>query len=225
MKLSTEELAWVDGNLATYKIKYQEVYDELKDHILTAIETLRAAGDKREIDVLFNEVVQQQFPGYWPFEDIVNQSRLAYNRKIWQAMWANYKHYFNWETIPMMILLLAASFYLPQTKPVFVTMLCLLLIVSITPVVYVYIKSRTIKTDKGKHSLVKANLLQCANLMVIVFNFLINSVGMLAREWEPASFLNPKHFPPVVYVLLIILAFVYFLSCMRLSRQEFKIAG
>jgi hypothetical protein len=225
MNLTTDEILKVDQQLSAYNIKFQEIYDELKDHILTAIETRRADGDGREIDVLFNEVIQKQFPGYWPFEEIVKQHRLAYGHKIWRAFWLNYKHYFTWETIPLMALLLASSFYLPQTKPIMAVLLITLLLLSMLPVVYIAITGRKIKTDKGKHSLVKAYVLNCSNLLMIVFNFLFNSIRLLSQNWARASFLDPRHYSPAIYMLLIILAFVYCLSIVRLSRDEFKIAG
>jgi hypothetical protein len=224
MKLTAEELTWVDGQLARYEIKFQEIYDELRDHILTAIENLRTEGDTRSIDMVFNGVVKQQFPGYWPFEEIVKQHRAAYWRKIRAAMWVNFKYYFTWQTVPLMLGLVLLSFYLPHTKLAIGVMAILLLIVSVTPVIYVGIKGRAIKTDKGKQSLVKMYVSNSSNYMMLVFNLLYNLIAMLARDWAPASFLNPIHYPPVIYMLLLIIGVVYCLSCVRLSRQEFKIA-
>jgi hypothetical protein len=225
MKLTLEELTWVDQKLAGYEIKYQEIYDEIKDHILTSMETLRANHDERDVEVLFNEVVKKQFPGYWPFENIVREYVKAYRQKIWKTMWANFTHFFNLQTIPAMVLLLVGSYYLPHGKPATVSMMILLLILSIVPAAYVYIKGRAIKTDKGKYSLVKSYVTHSCNLLIVLFNLLFNLIGRAAKDWEPASFLNPMNYPPVVCVLLIILSFVYCLGCIRLSRQEFKIAG
>ena len=223
MKLAAEEIAYVTEKLNTYNIKYQEVFDELKDHLITAIENLREQGDQRPVELLFNEVVETQFPGYWPFEDIAQQYRMAYQRKIGKAMWADYKSYFNPKTMPLIVLLLALSFYLPQSKPVTSVMMVLLLIVSAAPLVYVYRKRRTIKTDKGKHSLVKAYVTNSSNYAIILFNLLFNAVRMAAMEWKTVSFLNPIHYSPVICMLLLVFAFIYCLTSVRLSRHEFKI--
>lgn len=118
MKLTTEELAWVDNKLSGYGIKYREIYNEIKDHLLSAVETARAGGDIRNIDIIFEEIVRRQFPGYWPFDDIVKQYQQAYRRKISRAMWANFNHYLNWQTLPVVFLLIVSGFYLPVTKTV-----------------------------------------------------------------------------------------------------------
>ena len=225
MKLTTEELAFVDGQFARHEIKFQEVYDELRDHILTAIENLRGEGDIRPIDQLFTGVVKQQFPGFWPFEDIVKEYQRAYRRKIGKAMWANFKHYLNWQTVPLVLLLVWLSFYLPHTKPITVIMAVLLFVLSVVPVVYVGIKGRRIKSDKGRQSLVKLYVSNTSNYLMVVFNLLFNLIAMVARDWAPAAFLNPKNYPPVVYIVIISLAFVYCLSCIRLSQKEFKIVN
>ncbi|QKJ31445.1 hypothetical protein HQ865_17285 [Mucilaginibacter mali] len=220
MILRTEEITWVSDKLNTYDIKYQEVYDELKDHLLTAVENMRAAGDDRHIEILFNEVVKKQFPGYWPFEDIVKQYQTAYRNRIRKTMWANCRHYFNWQTVPLMLLLMVVSFYLPNVKAVKGCMMVLLLLVSIVPVVYVYIKGRHIRTDKGKHSLTKGYMITVSNLMLAVFNLLVNSINLLA----PESALSPRYYLPTVCMFLLIISFIYGLSCIRVSNREFKIA-
>lgn len=220
MILTPEEITWISDKLNTYDIKYQEVYDELKDHLLSAVENMRAAGDERHIETLFNEVVKKQFPGYWPFEDIVKQYQSAYGARIRKTMWANYKHYLNWQTLPVITLLMVCSFYLPNIKPVKGSMMVLLLLISVVPVLYAYIKGRHIHTDKGKRSLTKGYLIFVSNGLMVAFNLLISNVNQFARN----SFLNPLHYLPPVGMLLLIAAFIYCLSAIRLCRQELKIA-
>lgn len=220
MKLTKSEMAWVSTKLDTYDIKYQEIYDELKDHLLTAIENMRADGDERHIELLFNEVVKKQFPGYWPFEDIVKQYQSAYRSRVRKTMWTNYKYFFNWQTIPLMILLMVCSFYLPPVKPVKGTLMVLLFITSVVPIVYVYISARHIHTDKGKQSFRKGYITTVSNFLLCLFNLCFNSINMFFHD----SFLNPRLYLPPVFMLLLIAAFVYCLSCIRLSNHEFKIA-
>jgi predicted Zn-ribbon and HTH transcriptional regulator len=78
MKLTPTEIAWINNELDTHQIMYQEIYDEIKDHIITAIETVRANGDERNVALVFSEVMSAQFPGYRPFEEIAEQ----YQRNI-----------------------------------------------------------------------------------------------------------------------------------------------
>lgn len=224
MILKPEEIAWVGEWLDRHDIKFQEVYDELKDHLLTAIENLRAEGDMRPIEQLLQEVIKKQFPGWWPFEDIVKQYQQNYRRKIRWAMWGNYRHYLNWETLPLLVLLLALSYYIPHSKPVMAVLMVSLLIVSIVPIVYVGIKGRVIKTDKGKQSLVKNHVANTSNFLLVIFNLLFNLISMISKEWASLAFLNPLRYPPVLFVLILFFSFIYALSCIRLSRQEFKVA-
>jgi hypothetical protein len=49
MKLTPEELQWINKRMDWYTIKYQEIYDEILDYIITAIEAKRAIGDNRPI--------------------------------------------------------------------------------------------------------------------------------------------------------------------------------
>ncbi|MES2278346.1 MAG: hypothetical protein V4592_20105 [Bacteroidota bacterium] len=224
MILTTDEITWVIDKLNTYGIKYQEIYDELKDHLLTAIENLREAGDDRSVEMLFDEVVKQQFPGYWPFEDILKQYQVAYRHKIGKAMWANMQYYCNWQTAPLIVLLLVIGFYLPHTKPVMGSLLVSLLLMAVIPLVYTYRNGRRISTGKGRQSLIKGYVFNQANLLMIIINLLLNGIGALSRQWDAAAFLNPMHYHPVVYMLLFSFFIIYGLSCIRLCRQEFKIA-
>ncbi len=53
MILSADELKWIDDRMMIYEIKYREIYNEIADHIITAIEEKRKAGDMGEIKYLF----------------------------------------------------------------------------------------------------------------------------------------------------------------------------
>lgn len=224
MILTLEETTWVCERLNRHDIKYQEVYDELKDHLLTSIENLRMGGDHRPIEQLYQEVVKTQFPGWWPFEDIVKQYQQSYSRKISKALWRNVWHYVNWQTVPAMLIAVVAGFYLPDTKVTIASMMVALLSVSILPQVYIYRAGRSIRTEKGKESLVKNYVNRQANFLIIIINIMFNLVATLSREWKPASFLNPTHYPPILCMGLLCFFIVYGLGCMRLSRQEFKLA-
>lgn len=224
MILTTEEIAYVGERLNGHDIKYQEVYDELKDHLLTAIEQLRAGGDTRPVEQLLPEVIKLQFPGWWPFEDIVKEYQQAYRRKIRKALWANVRYYFNWQTAPLMLMLVGAGFYLPNTKVVSATLMIALLLMAVVLQVNVYRAGRNIHTDKGKQSLVKTYVTNRANFLVLIINVVFNLIATLAREWKPAAFLGPMHYPPVIFMALFTWFVVYGLGCIKLSRQEFKIA-
>jgi len=224
MILTTDETAWVNNRLAGYGIKYVEIYDEIKDHLLSAIETARTEGDTRDIETIFEEIVRRHFPGYWPFEDVVNQYRKAYGRKISQTMWINFKHYLNWQTLPLILLLVTSGFYLPETKPVTLVLIMALLITSIIPAVYMYVKTINIKIEKGKQSLIKSYVMARCYFLIWGFNLVFDVIAPLSREWRPIGFLNPAHYPAVILMLMFSIIVIYGLSCIRLVKQEFKIA-
>ncbi len=82
MTFSYQEIDLIGLLLDTYQIKYQEIYDEIFDHMISAVEDIRGCGDQRSIGVLFIEVVQTQFPGNQPFQLIERQYEKAYKKKI-----------------------------------------------------------------------------------------------------------------------------------------------
>ena len=64
MTLTGTELEWINKRMDWYDIKYQEIYDEIADHIITAIEKERQEGDNRTIDIVFQNVTDRDFGGY-----------------------------------------------------------------------------------------------------------------------------------------------------------------
>jgi hypothetical protein len=220
MILSAKETALVGLRLDEHRIKYQEVYDEMKDHILSAMEDLRAKGDCREVGVLFNEVVQSQFPGSKPFEGIVRQYRQLYRNRIHRAMWANFRHYLNVKTLPVLLVLSLLGFYLPHDKPMRVMLIIAMVIMSLVPMLYCLVFTRRIRTDKGKTSLLKVYLWWQSGLLMILANLILNSFRTIGREVKGLSFLNPDSYTPAVFMLILGFYFIYGLGCIRMINQE-----
>jgi len=222
MKLSATDLEYINQRLDEYELKYQEVYDELKDHVLLAIETARANGDERDIGFLYNDMMNTQFPGYYAFEKIAGAYEKAYRVKIQRTLWANMKQYLSWQVIVIICMLLAISFYLPQNKPTALVFMVTLLIIAIIPQFYTLRKTNSIKPPKGKRSLAKQYVRYWGGVLLIFSNLLLNTIGFFGREYH-INYLNPLHFYPAVYVLLISFFLIYSLSSMRLCRQELRL--
>lgn len=219
MILTAEDISWISHRLNKYDIKYQEIFDELNDHLITAIEDLRQNGDQRPFDLLFNQVVSTQFPGYWPFEEIVKSYQSAYRKRIGKNLRANLRYYLNWQTVPLLLLLNMAAFYIPKGKAVAATISVALFALAIITVGYTYFKGRKIKTDKGKQSLLKNYLMTYANLSVAILNVLFDIVLNISKSWQPLAFLNPVHYAPVFFTLMLSFFIIYMLACMRLTKQ------
>jgi len=224
MTLTTIDLNYVNSRMDTYDIKYQEIYDEIKDHVLSAVEAARANGDQRNIASVFDSLMETHFPGLWAFEKISSQYEKAFRTKIRKAFWSNIRYYLNWQTIPAFVLLIITGFYLPHEKNVNSVIMAVLLVIAVITQIYAFTVSRKLKVPKGKISLVKSYVSTSSMFLMIIINLLINGVGFAARELN-IGFLDPKYYHPVIYVLLLCFFIIYGLSSIRLCRQSFKIAA
>jgi Ca2+-binding EF-hand superfamily protein len=116
MILSTQEIEWVKERMNIYVIKYQEIYDEILDHILTAIEERRKAGDDQNIESLFQNVVDDDFSGYIGIEVLAEDEEKLYQKKIRTIFYSNLKQQFNWKTLLIAVVLIAIAFQLPNVR-------------------------------------------------------------------------------------------------------------
>jgi hypothetical protein len=224
MNLSERELDWINKRMDWYGIKYQEIYNEIFDHIVSAIELERAEGNKRTIDIVFDKVTDRDFGGYLGVDKIVKTYERAYRSKIRKAMLVNFKYYFNWETMLLAAVLTITGFYLPHTKTTSIVIFVALLLAACVPVMYAYRNSPEIKTDDGKQSIIKVYMVTRSLFLMYVLNQILFLFGIVAKEWD-VTFLSPKNFHPVVYMALFSFYIIYGLSIIKLCKQEFKIAG
>jgi len=222
MKLNADEIAWIGKRMETYHIIYQEIHDELTDHIITAIETARANGDQRAIETVFEDVVAAHFPGEKAMQKIQFKYVVAYNRKIRKTMWENMKYYFNLPVILATIILIISGFYLPRGIATAFVMMLLLIIAAAIPQFYVMRKLPKIKLGKRKMSLIRSFVTSRSSNLMLISTFWISVVGFWARQ-EHIDSLNPKNYHPVVFMVLLSFFIVYGLSSMRLCRQELKL--
>jgi len=223
MNLSERELDWINKRMDWYGIKYQEIYNEIFDHIVSAIELERAEGDKRTIDIVFDKVTDRDFGGYLGVDKIVKTYQQAYRRKIRKAMFVNFKYYLNGQTMLFVVVFTIIGFYLPHSKATSIVVLIALVLAAYVPVTYAYINSPEIKTDDGKQSIVKSYVKTRSFFLVLVIINILNVFSFSANEWHIA-FLSPKNFHPVIYMLLFSFFIIYGLSIIKLCKQEFKIA-
>ncbi|WP_183580464.1 hypothetical protein HDF18_25920 [Mucilaginibacter sp. X5P1] len=222
MKLTAIDLDYINNRLKNdIKSIYQEPYDEIKDHIITAIEVARENGDQRNIAFVFDELMETHFKDYRTFEKIIKEYPLTYYKKITKLHWANIKYYLNWQAALLITLFVITGFYLPQNKITFFSLIIGLIATAFMPAIYFFYQSKIliIKTDKGKSSIVKLSMQSMSTLLIFI-GIILNGICQIARIFH---FFNPV-FHPVVYILLLSCFVIYGLSSMRLCRQEFKIA-
>jgi len=220
MNLPVTDIEYIDSRLDEHELKYQEVYDEIRDHVLMAMETARAGGDERDIECIYNDMMATQFPGYYAFERIAIACEKAYRDKIKKTVWANVRYYLSPLNVIVIALALIAGYNLPETQTTYIAMLVVLLIVSAMPVIYARIKSARIKTDNGKESIVRTYITNRATLFL---NYYLAMVGinLFTHTWNTKSFDAGNH-NPRVNLFVVAFAVIYGLSIGRLCRQEIK---
>jgi hypothetical protein len=222
MKLTYWDLDWVRTRMGLYEIKYEEIYNELFDHITTAIEGKQNAGDNRSLQIIFQEVVDTAFGGYLGIEDVAKSHERVYKLKIKALLWSNLREYINFKSFAFTLLLILISFSFPLTKLTYIIMGVALFIAAMFPAVYAYIKLRRIKPASGKTSLIYSHVITLGNfpgLMLYLLLWLPKTPYILLGKDFPYKIYQV---PPAMLAFIMALIIIYDLSCVRLCRQELK---
>src|SRR5580698_9586695 len=100
MTLNNNDIAYISQRLAAYPIIiYHEIYDEMLDHVISAIEVRRGNGDERDIELLYNEVIETQFGGMKGITKLVLQNVSAYNKYTRRIFWLQFRKYLGFRNI------------------------------------------------------------------------------------------------------------------------------
>ena len=222
MKLTYWDLDWVHNRMNWYDIKYQEIYNELFDHITTAIEEKKQTGDTRSLETIFHDVVDTDFGGYLGIEKVAQSHESGYKSKVKKMMWSNFRHYINFRSFAFTLALMLISFTFPLNKMTFVILGSMILVATIFPSVFSYIKLRPIKRSQDKTSLVYSHIITQSNLPAVA----LNSILWLPKI--PYIFMGEEfsykiyNIPPSALALWLALVIIFDLSCIRLCKQEIK---
>ncbi|MGZ3755634.1 MAG: hypothetical protein ACXVAY_09635 [Mucilaginibacter sp.] len=221
MTLSITDIAYINTRLDEYELKYQEIYDEIKDHVILAMESARANGDERDIAHVYDDMMATQFPGYYAFEKIAGAYEKVYRTKIRKMVWANFRHSLNPLNLAVIVLSLILGYPLGQTKSYYDVLIALLLIVSVLPIGYVHYKTRVIKTDDGKRSIVKDYVRKQARVLILNYN-MVNAIVYFSNKGY-LSFIPLSAYYPTVQILIILLSVIYGFSVIKICNQEIKL--
>jgi len=221
MKLNDIDINYINHRMDSFSIMYQEIYDELTDHVITAIEKARANNDNRSIEIVFNHVIDSHFGSSKGIKKIAIKNALAYHKKTGKILWADIKYYLHHPVALAMGTMIFVGFYLPQNKTTSIVLIALLIITAFIPAVYVYRQAKKTITGYKKLSVVKDYVRVRSTFLVPIVSLLFCS-GTFGKLFD-IYFLNPMHFYPVVYMLFINFFLIYGLSCIRLCNQEFKV--
>ncbi|MGY4539699.1 hypothetical protein ACVW0P_004138 [Mucilaginibacter sp. UYNi724] len=175
MILSPEELQWATDRMKIYDIKYQEIYYELFDHVITAIEAKRIKGDNRKIDVVFQNVVDTDFGGYRGIEELALQQAKTYRKFVGGTFSKIIRGYLtDWRIWTFTLVVSALAYKLPDTKAIHVVFLTVVFLLAFTPLLYSFtLISRNVKTIKGKKSLLKGHVMSLTYLPASLLNAII----------------------------------------------------
>lgn len=221
MKLDYWDLDYIHTRMKNYEIKYQEIYNELFDHIVTAIEEKRAEGDTRSMEKMYTEVTDNQFGGYYGIERVAKSHEDGYKKKVMKLVWGNFRHYLNYQSLIFTAALIGISFTLPPTKLTAFIIAIMIIVVAIHSSAYAYIKLRRIKPSKGKTSLVYSHTIAQANLPMM-FLYTLLWLPRLPALFSDKYKLTLPHFHPAILAFELAMILIYDMSCMRLCQQELK---
>ncbi|SDT46101.1 hypothetical protein SAMN05216490_3567 [Mucilaginibacter mallensis] len=221
MKLDYWDLDCIHTRMKSYDIKYQEIYNELFDHIVTAIEEKRAVDNSSSIERLYTEVVDTQFGGYSGIERVAKSHEDGYKKKVMKLVWGNFRHYLNYQSLIFTAVLIGISFTLPPTKLTAFIIAMMMIVVAIHSSAYAYIKLRRIKPSKGKTSLVYSHTIAQANLPMM-FLYTLVWLPRLPAIFNDTYKRTLPHFHPAILAFELALVLIYDMSCMRLCQQELK---
>ena len=220
MKLTAIDLDYINDRLEACGFKYQEIYDEIRDHVILAIEVARKSDDERIIESVFDDMMNTQFPGYYAFEKIAIAYEKAYRIKIKKAIWANFRYYLNLQNILLLAVLFIIMFYLPHNKLTNIALSACCIALAVAPVIYAYFQSQQVKTDAGKKSIVKEHIKTRATFLLLI-NLYIFSASVWGNKHTISVFLSDYN--SVLGILLILFSVIYTLGSMRLCRQELRL--
>ena len=226
MILSPTELQWVTERMKIYDIKYQEIYYEILDHILTAVETKRDNGDIRDISVVFQDVVDADFGGYAGIENLALEQGKSYRKYVGSTFLKIFRgNLSDWRVWAFILVVFALAYKLPDTKVMHVVFFVVILLLAFTPLLYAFtLISRSVKTAvKGKRSLLKRHVMSITYLPGMLLNGIIYIPTFFTGVADGDNgFKLMQHWPlPALMVALVFFALLN-LSAINLCKQVLK---
>lgn len=220
MTLTTDELNWVSQHMAIYKIPYQEVYDEVLDHIVCAMDYARENGNSSPVERLFQDVIDEQFNGYIGIDETIKTHEKAYQQKAYRIFWQNFRSIMDWKSIVLIALLVILTHFIAPRILVTKSLLVVILIAVLIPMLYIYFATRLIKTDKGKRSLMRRVLMANGFLPLGLVNGFISIPNLIddVNETRTMHFFMLNH--PEIAALFLALTIVYSISSIYVCNQE-----
>lgn len=228
-KLLPYEIDWVKHRLRIYHMDYAEVYDEVYDHMLSAIEEKRRKGDTREILSLFQEVMDDDIGSHKGIAAMQENMVASVGGYLSGALKRHFIDYFKSRQAVWALLLFALIYLSSQVvgaqKAFF--------LISLGGVVFgptIHLMIRSWKRlhrlgDKRKPSLVVSSMFQSSALIVPWVTFLLLSLPgfvSLFTENEVSKDMVLVFLGPFGLSVVLTLAVLYWQSFAKVLHTDYK---
>lgn len=209
--ISAEELTWIKERLKTYGIKYGEIYNEILDHIISAIEKKRANGDNSNLEMLFQQVVDGQFGGYEGIANLAINKEAAYNQNIQKLWWQSLRYCLTWPNLGFTITILLLSLSLPNIESVKWLLLIGCMLLTVSSVIYAYfsLKGRVLKSVKGDQPFLRLHLIKKVSTSFGLLNWLF--------FFLPGYAIDYLH--PIIFMVIMLFYILLSLAAIRFCQQ------
>ncbi|WP_184542635.1 hypothetical protein [Mucilaginibacter sp. FT3.2] len=211
MILTNEELKRIDKRMKTYQIKYGEIYNEILDHIISAIEKKREDGDNSNIELLFQQVVDGQFGGYDGIRKLVSDKEVIYKQSIQKVWWQSVSYYLSLPVFSFVFIALIISAWLPNSEAVKASLLmgCMLLATSAIVYTSFSLKGRVVNSVNGQQPFLRFHLLKRVSASFAFFYCLLFYV-----PWNIMACL-----PSMIFTVFMMICLVFNLAAIRFCQQ------
>jgi hypothetical protein len=197
-------------------IKFQETYNEVYDHVLTALESKHDATLSFEANAL--AVITADFGGILKLKDLERRGIKAIHNQVARKHIHNALNYFKFPSIAYTALLTILTYYVANTKFISVVLLAAVFIM-LTPTILVGVRvvKKALSEKTGKPS-IKDNMFNLTGIYGVVLYNAINATA-ITRHLKLHQ-LSQWHIGAIVLVILFYT--IYGLSFIKLYRDEVK---
>lgn len=219
MKLTADQ----DNNLRKYlrdTMRYRETYEEVYDHIITALENRAYTGTLEEA---VNQILREDFGGYDNLRKMEDDAKNAAVKSGISNYLSFYIEYFKWPRLLYTVCYAAVIYwcfaYAPLTPVVLEAVVAIMII---TPCVlslmrFYKIGYRFGDTKKSVRDTVFVKIAIVPMRLFVLGSILLTmSVAQGHNIWQNAH--------PVIVTLLFVLSNIYIRAFVKLYRDEFKMS-
>ena len=217
MKVTQQEQAYLK-DLIWSNVKYQETYNEVYDHVLTAAEELPHTEDLKP--ETFDAIFDSDFGGIGALEQLEAERAKIVSSTIRKKQRQYQLSYFKLPLLLFTMLLSGTIYYAADAVPR-KAILIIILLVGFSPAVIVALRgmSRFLNRKHRKPSIKDKVIEQIGCLSMSLFNLFIFLPPLFVND-ENYKFFKQAHASLIAVTALFF--FTYSLSFIRLYRDEFK---